>query len=488
VATSTYEVVPYDDRPVAETHPDQLWIAARRAGLPIARPETMRVLELGCAHAINLVPMAFHLPQARFEGIDLSPRQVERAQRWIAELGLANLEVHCADVMEFDPGEGTFDVVIAHGLFSWVPDPVRDRVLALCRRALVPSGVAYVSYNAMPAWGIRGAIRRALLEIVGDARDDREKLQRARDGLPRLARIDPLRGTAEGAMLLAEIEGLEHKPDAYLLHEYLEPNSRAYWLRELVDLASAAGLRWVGDVAPTGIDPEAEQRMRAGVSELASDAIAREQIADVLGFRQFRASLLCRDDAPLHPPPEPTSWLAELRLAAPPGEGDAPALGWLRERWPADATLAELVNATGVAPEALVPMIGDRRLQLRPRALPIAGPAPIQRPSVSALCRFEARHVPFVTTPLHEYAPLDAFHAALIAHLDGTRTRAEISGALIDDILAARLRVAGGVTPSRAQLQAAIPELVDAGLGRLRAVGLLLPDQSSERGAPGNRS
>lgn len=476
MSASTYEVVPYDDRPVAETHPDRLWLVARQSGLALVRPETMRVLELGCAHAINLVPMAFHLPNARFVGIDLSPRQVERAQAWVEELGLANLDVRCADVTTFDPGEATFDLVIAHGLFSWVPDPVRDAVLALCRRALALNGVAYISYNAMPAWGIRGGIRRALLEIVGDASDDRERLRRARAGLERLAGVDPLRGTAEGALIAEEIRGLRDKPDAYLLHEYLVPWSRAYWVRDFVELAQSAGLRYAGDVAPTGIAATDEAQMREQIGDVVEDPLAREQLADVLGFRQFRASVLCRDDAPLGALPDLGAWLRDLRLAAPPGdaEGDT-AVRWLRERWPADATFDEVAGATKASAASLVEHVRTGRVQLRPRALPIATSSAIERPAVAELSRFEARNVPFVTTPLHEYAPLDSFHAALIAHLDGTRTRTAIADALAEDVLAGRLKVAGGATPTREQLRAGLPSLVDAGLQRLRAGGLLLP-------------
>lgn len=104
------EVVPNDARPVAETHPDRLWVAARRAGLTLAVSETMRVLE-----------------------------------------------VRCADVTTFDPGEATFDLVIAHGLFSWVPDPVRDAVLALSRRARPPLHLR----NQPPPHNRRGRQRAA---------------------------------------------------------------------------------------------------------------------------------------------------------------------------------------------------------------------------------------------------------------------------------------------------------------------------------------
>src|SRR5262245_52397812 len=179
------------------------------------------------------MPIAAQLEGARLLGIDRSARQIALAQTRAREAGLVNLELRCADVMTLELGDERFDYVIAHGLLSWVPDPVRDRVLQLARACLSSTGVVYLSYNTMPAWGIRGAVRRALLELVGDASDEREQIARARAGLAWLAEIQPLAGTAEDALLRQEIDALHDKPDMYLLHEYLVPSSRAYWLREL---------------------------------------------------------------------------------------------------------------------------------------------------------------------------------------------------------------------------------------------------------------
>lgn len=49
MAAPAYEAVPYEDHPVTETHLDNLYVAARRAGLAAARPERARVLELRAA-------------------------------------------------------------------------------------------------------------------------------------------------------------------------------------------------------------------------------------------------------------------------------------------------------------------------------------------------------------------------------------------------------------------------------------------------------
>jgi SAM-dependent methyltransferase len=221
-----YETVPYDDRPVGETHPDRLFAAARGAGLDAIDPTSARVLELGCAHAVNLMPIAAALPGAQLVGIDRSARQIALAQKRTREAGLANLDLRCADVMDLELGEQRYDYVIAHGLISWVPDSVRDRVLQLAHDALAPRGVVYLSYNTMPAWGVRGAVRRALLELVGDTTDERVQIERARAGLAWLTELRPFAGTAEDVVLHEELDGLRDKPDMYLLHEYLVPSSR----------------------------------------------------------------------------------------------------------------------------------------------------------------------------------------------------------------------------------------------------------------------
>jgi hypothetical protein len=480
--TSAYEAVPYEDRPVTETHLDGLYVAARRAGLRAARPEHARVLELGCAHAVNLVPMAFHLPGASFLGVDLSPGQIERAIRRVAALGLGNLELRQADVMDLDLGDERFDYVIAHGLYSWVPEPVRARVLAICREHLADTGVAYLSYNAMPAWGIRGAVREALLQVVDLRQEPPEQVRRAREVLERLEQIQPLQGTAEGVLLAAELEGLRDKPDAYLLHEYLVPESRAFWLHEVIERARGAGLRWLGDVAPTGVSPAVQRATREALWMPGYDAIVVEQLADIVEFRQFRASLLCKATAAIVPEPELAALLLAAHLAASPADpepGDSrlatSILGLLAPRWPADVPAVEVARALDVEPSELVEtvfgLVDDERVQLRPRTLPIAAPSPA--PCVAELSRFEAAHLPFVTNPRHELAPLDAFHAALIRHLDG-RPRAAIVDAIVVDVLAGRLRLAGNVVPAVEQLRAALPRLVDAGVSRLHAAGLLI--------------
>jgi len=481
--SAAYDVLPYEDYPIAEAHLDTLCFAARRAGVSAVDPERARVLELGCAHAVHLMPMAFHLPEASFVGIDLAPRQIERATERAHALGLTNLELHCADVMDLPLDGQRFDFIIAHGLYSWVPEPVRERVFALCRASLNEHGIAYVSYNAMPAWGIRGAIRQALLEGVAEATSVAERLHRARATLDLLESVQPLCGSPEGALLASEIEGLREKSDAYLLHEYLSPHSQAFYLREVVERAARAGLRYLGDVAPSPLGAMEQLATRAALREVENDVLRCEQLFDIVSFRQFRASLWCRSEAPIQTEVFPRGLLETSHLTANSPHPDTDdsedvpaALVHLRRCWPGDVAFAELASTLGIDPTDLVttlwPLVLAQQVQVRTRRLPIGRAGAY--PEVTALSRFEAKHLPFVTNPRHEVAPLDAFHAALIHHLDGRHTRPQLVEALLEDIRAERLRLQGPRTPSPAQLRSALEALVDGGLQRLEAAALLV--------------
>jgi len=64
-----------------------------------------------------------------------------------------------ASILDVDESWGQFDYVICHGVYSWVPEAVQDKILTICKANLTPNGVAYVSYNTLPGWHMRGMIR-----------------------------------------------------------------------------------------------------------------------------------------------------------------------------------------------------------------------------------------------------------------------------------------------------------------------------------------
>src|SRR5262249_26620757 len=145
-----YDEVVYPSYVYSQTHPDRLATIATLLGMNPTSVESCRVLELGCGAGGNLIPMAFDLSESGFVGIDLAGSAISQGRELIKALGLKNISLQQADLMDLSSELGKFDYIIAHGLFSWVPEVVRDRILAICRAHLAPEGVAYISYNAYP--------------------------------------------------------------------------------------------------------------------------------------------------------------------------------------------------------------------------------------------------------------------------------------------------------------------------------------------------
>jgi len=140
---TSYDELPYGDQAFYYTHPDWLATIATLFGMQPAAVDRCRVLELGCGSGGNLLPMAESLPESRFLGIDLSPRQVSSGQATIQKLGLRNIELKAMSITDVNTEMGQFDYVICHGVYSWVPEPVQDKILAICKENLAPPGLAY---------------------------------------------------------------------------------------------------------------------------------------------------------------------------------------------------------------------------------------------------------------------------------------------------------------------------------------------------------
>jgi SAM-dependent methyltransferase len=179
-AHTPYDAVFYPGLAYDYTHPDRLATIASLNGLESAPAPRCRVLELGCGAGSNLIPMAFQYPESGFVGIDLSNSAVAKGVGEIADLGLKNITLRSADIMDVDGSYGMFDYIIAHGVYSWVPEFVREKVLAIFRDNLTPQGVAYVSYNSYPGSHLRNLTRDIMHHHVHGIEDARERVAQAR--------------------------------------------------------------------------------------------------------------------------------------------------------------------------------------------------------------------------------------------------------------------------------------------------------------------
>jgi methyltransferase-like protein/SAM-dependent methyltransferase len=295
---TSYDRLPYEAHSYPQTHPDRLATVATLLGMRPPPVPGCRVLELGCAGGGNLIPMAAALPESTFVGIDLSARQLAQGRQVIDALGLRNVRLEAGSILEVDGGWGAFDYIICHGVYSWVPAPVRDHILTVCADHLSANGVAFISYNTYPGWHLRGVVRDLLLYHTESCPEPDERVRRAREMLELLGKAVRTQRGAYGQLLEAELELLARHGDSYLFHEHLEEVNEPTYFREFIRQATARGLQYLaetelGTMVLGDFPPEIESTLRA----LSADIVHLEQYFDFLRNRTFRQTLLCRRGA-----------------------------------------------------------------------------------------------------------------------------------------------------------------------------------------------
>lgn len=410
---AAYEDFQYENLAFRNTHPDWLGTVGRIFGMSPARADACRVLELGCGPGGNLVPLAELLPGSEFVGVDLSSSQIARARADAAAVGATNVRFEAMDIRDV-PDWGPFDYVICHGVFSWVPDDARRRILAIAGEQLAPQGIAYVSYNTLPGWHARGMLR-AILRRVVPAGPPQEMARTARTFLEILRTRTPEQ-LPLGAWLRGELMLLDQLSDRYLYFEYLVDENVPLYFDEFLQLATDAGLQHLGDadvssMLPSQLGEEGERFVDA----ITRTQLEQEQLLDYLTIRLFRRTLLCRRDVALERE-------IEHRVLADGWIGADLTLGAVTGGAAEDAALPDLTD-----PAVRTPLLrdGTELVFVDGDGLRIASDDPVSKALLHELARSGPAGVPTLELV-----------TAVAAHL-GREADAE----LVDDVCARAMRI-----------------------------------------------
>ena len=294
-----YDSAPYASYAYPECAPEQLASVACLYGLTTADLSHARILELGCSSGGNLIPTALRHPGSQAVGLDISGTHIQAGREHAARLGLRNISLQQADLMETDPEHlGQFDFIICHGLYSWIPEPVQDRMFKLCQSMLQPNGVLYVSYNTYPGWKAREIIRDAMLLHAGDQPTVAGRIAYAKAMVGFLHKV-----AAKGSLLEKIVDEnmniIRRTGDDYLAHDYLEPSNTPRYVDAFLAHADRYALRYLGEAEPARNNPAHYGPEIASVlaSSFTDDRIRRERYMDFAINRTFRQSLLVHASA-----------------------------------------------------------------------------------------------------------------------------------------------------------------------------------------------
>ncbi len=451
----SYNDVAYTSFPDAARHPERLATIGTLMGLDVAPLATCRVLEFACGDGLNLIPIAATLPKATFVGFDYAARPIARAKEMAGELGLANIQLLQLDLRDLPANLGSFDYVIAHGLYSWIPVDVRARLLPLVARHLAPHGVALVSYNTLPGCHMRRVVWEMLKYHTRNVADMPAKVVAARS-LLKLVATPVANDTESQQAMRAEVRDAAEGPDAVLAHDDMsEPNDPVHFHEFMAD-AGRAGLTFLAEARLStmmggGLTPEVRQALRP------LDRLAREQYLDFIYFRRFRESLLCHADALTRFVVQPQRALdmhmnasLDMRRAAasptpvPEESAEVSALRkFLLDRWPNSVAVSEYAEwrqrmAPGAADggsqqptEFLVAELHVAGLvDLRTHPVTVTT-VPGERPQAFAPARWINREHEVIPNLYHNaLRHQDPWGRKLLALLDGTRTREDLQSEL----------------------------------------------------------
>jgi methyltransferase-like protein/2-polyprenyl-3-methyl-5-hydroxy-6-metoxy-1,4-benzoquinol methylase len=298
-AENAYDRVAYPSRPYADAHPQHLAMLATLFGLRPQRPDRARVLEIGCGAGGHLLPMALLMPETTFVGVDPAQTAIDAAQAQADRLGLRNVRFHAVSFTELarvEPSGVPFDYITAHGVYSWISSDLREAMLTTVRQWLAPDGVAYVSYNALPGWRSRGALREIMRYHTASMEDPAVRVSQARAVIAFLASAVPT-GNEYSALLCSERDRMQKWDDAYLFHDHLSDENTPFWFHEFVADAERAGLGYVCEAHLSTMQAESlDPAIAEVIHGLREDVVGREQYLDFLRNRSFRQTLLCHRD------------------------------------------------------------------------------------------------------------------------------------------------------------------------------------------------
>ena len=287
-----YDEFRYPGKFYPQASPERMAMLATLFGLKAPTVQTSRVLEVGCGEGGHLIPVAYVLKDSRCLGVDLSQASIARARENAARLGIGNLEFRALDLMEFPEDLGDFDYIIAHGVFSWIPPEVQDKLLEICSKHLSPTGVAYVSYNTFPAGHLRQITRDLMRFHTRHITDPETKVREAKRIVDFIISATP-QPTLERELLRREA-AIHKMSDPLLFYDALaEVNEPLYFL-DFMEQAAAYGLQFVAESDIHRMQTARLPEHARVQLDAVPDRLLREQYLDFIHCRGFRQTILCR--------------------------------------------------------------------------------------------------------------------------------------------------------------------------------------------------
>jgi len=269
--------------------------------------------ELGSGQGLTTNLLAAANPDIDFYATDFLPAHTAEAQRLAAEARSPNAHFYDQSFSEFanEPSLPMFDIVVLHGIYSWVNAENRAAIVDFLHRKLKPGGLAYVSYNTL-GWAPATPLREIMYRYgASQGGSSGKRLGSALGLMDKLVAVDA-RYFKSYPGQKARYEGLKKLDANYLAHEYFNEAWSLLYHGDVAAEFAEAKLNYLGSAHLLDhIDvinlSEAQRELLASVE----DTTVREMIRDFITGQQFRRDVFVKGASSLSPRETNLGWLEQ---------------------------------------------------------------------------------------------------------------------------------------------------------------------------------
>ena len=326
------------------------WIAMTSLLLGHRPPDLagpFRYADVGCGNGFTTLSVAATCPQAEVWGFDFNPAHIEFATKLAAHAGLANarfVETSFADLADATlPG---FDIMVSHGVLSWISPANRHHLMRAIARHLGPGGLVYLGYNVTTGWASMVPVR-ALMHMLTEASPERTDLAipGVMDALDRLKQAGALYFQAHPT-LESRLADVRRQDPRYVAHEYLNQDWHPLMFADIAAEMAEAKCRYIGSATlAENIDNVSVPQGVVPILAETRDPVLRETLRDIGSAQAFRRDLFRKGLAPM-PAAEQQGLVEQLQLA------------WLGQPVPeGGATFQTPVGTVTGRPEVYQPLV-----------------------------------------------------------------------------------------------------------------------------------
>lgn len=274
--------------------------------------------ELGSGSGLSACMVAAANDGVEVWGCDFNPAHVERSRALAAAAALENCSFDEASFEEVatndDLGPPEVDVVVVHGVYSWISPANQRHVVEFVRRRLRPGGIAYLSYEVPTGWASMVPISEALrLHTEADGRrsdiafpDAVAAIQTLAEGGARCFPLGPHEQYQLTSLPTADVR--------YAVHEYLGAHFGPLMFDQVANAMASSRCSHLGSLDP--VDHLHDFWVPPGLADLVGstrDVTLREMLRDLATQRPLRRDVFRRGMA-TSPIPQRERWLNELTV------------------------------------------------------------------------------------------------------------------------------------------------------------------------------